>query len=366
LYYDKIDYDIIKDSWKILKKYIKLPYVIHIVGTNGKGSTGRYLASFLSQLNQNVLHYSSPHISNFNERIWIDGFDVSNNVLEEVHRKLQTLLPNNLLEKLTYFEYTTLMALHLSDKKDYLVLEAGLGGEFDATNVVTNDLSIITTIGLDHQNFLGDTITLIATTKMKSCDNTFILSDQISSEVIDVKNKVLNTKKEIVKQEFILSQEANYLPKYLRNNLQVVLSVLNYLKFDEFDYKLPQLFGRYQKLTHNIIIDVGHNPLAARAIADELKKEGKKIILVYNSFEDKNYEDILKILKPHIKEVQILECKDSRIVKEDTLIKCLLNLSLNTSTFDIMNLDDKSYYLIFGSFLVIENFIKGYNKYEKR
>ena len=75
MYYDKIDYDTIKKSWDLLSKHVNLPYVIHIIGTNGKGSTGRYLASLLLQLKQKVLHYSSPHILKFNERIWIEGED---------------------------------------------------------------------------------------------------------------------------------------------------------------------------------------------------------------------------------------------------------------------------------------------------
>lgn len=360
LYYDKIDYDIIRDSWNILTQHINLPYVIHIVGTNGKGSTGRYLASLLQQLNQKVLHYSSPHILKFNERIWIDGVDISDELLQKTHLQLQLLLPKILLEKLTYFEYTTLLALYLSSDKDYLVLEAGLGGEFDATNVVKNDLSIITTIGIDHQNFLGDTIPLIAATKMRSCDTNFILSDQIFSEVIDVKNEILLNKNEIEKKDFILSKKGKELPVYLQGNLKVVLSVLDYLGFPDFNYTLPKLFGRYQRLSDNIIIDVGHNPLAAQAIAKELKCEGKKFILVYNSFEDKNYKEVLKILKPYILEVQIIKCEDKRIVKNTVLEKIITDLSLTVNHFDTINENDENYYLVFGSFLVVESFLKGY------
>jgi len=360
LYYDKIDYDIIKNSWNILSQYVILPYVIHIVGTNGKGSTGRYLSSLLLQLNQKVLHYSSPHILKFNERIWIEGEDVSDEILDKTHLQLQSLLPKNLLEKLTYFEYTTLLALYLSSDKDYLVLEAGLGGEFDATNVVDNDLTIITTIGLDHQNFLGDTIPLIAATKMRSCDRKFILSNQIFPEVMDVKNEILVTKEEIEKKNFILSSKEKKLPEYLQNNLEVVLSVLNYLGFSNFNYTVPKLFGRYQRLSNNIIIDVGHNPLAAHAIAKELERENKKFILIYNSFEDKNYEEVLKILQPFISEVQIIKCNDTRIVNNDILEKTITSLSLTVNHFDIINIKDENYYLVFGSFLVVENFLKGY------
>lgn len=153
MYYDKIDFSIVKKSWDILSSQITLPFVIHIVGTNGKGSTGRFLAYYLNKKSFKTLHYSSPHILKFNERIWINAEDSSDEQLNFAHKKLQELLPLELLKLLTYFEYTTLLAIVLSDNLDYLVLEAGLGGEFDATNVVPNNLSLITTIDLDHQSF---------------------------------------------------------------------------------------------------------------------------------------------------------------------------------------------------------------------
>lgn len=113
LYYDKIDFTIVESSWQILSTKIKLPYIIHIVGTNGKGSTGRFLSHYLNKTNHKVLHYSSPHIVKFNERIWINGSDVSDEVLEDAHRYLQDIYPIELLSKLTYFEYTTLLAIYL-------------------------------------------------------------------------------------------------------------------------------------------------------------------------------------------------------------------------------------------------------------
>ena len=250
MYYDKIDYDVIKLSWDILSNYIVLPYIIHIVGTNGKGSTGRFLASILTQLNQKVLHYSSPHILTFNERIWINGDNISDEILNNTHQKLEDILPNNLLEILTYFEYTTLLALYLSDKKDYLVLEAGLGGEFDATNVVKNDLTIITTIGLDHQSFLGNTVSEIARTKMRSCDYSFILGCQIYDEVETIKNEILFDKKEIFRKKYRLNKEAYFLPEYLQSNLQVALTVLEYLGFVDINYILPKISGRFEKLAY--------------------------------------------------------------------------------------------------------------------
>ena len=194
-------------------------------------------------MGKKVLHYSSPHILKFNERIWINGKDSSDKELDNTHKKLQKILPSNLNDKLTYFEYTTLVALYLSDKMDYLVLEAGLGGEYDATNVVNNNLTVIPSIGLDHQDFLGDTIEEIAATKMRSCDNSFILGLNISKKVLNVKNDILKYKNEIlINQDMILSEEYKYLPEYLQNNLKLALSVLAYLGFNSFKYILPILF----------------------------------------------------------------------------------------------------------------------------
>jgi len=361
LYYDKIDYDIIKKSWDILSNHITLPFVIHVIGTNGKGSTGRFLSSLLNQQDKKVLHYSSPHILEFNERIWINGSNSSDLELNDAHQKIQELLTLEFLDKLTYFEYTTLMALYLSSGFDYIVLEAGLGGEFDATNVVKNDLSIITTIDLDHQEFLGNTIDEIASTKMRSCDSAFILGNQINKEVLETKKRILSEKKEINLNTYPLTQEAKELPVYLQNNLNLALSVMDELGIYFSEYYLPKLFGRFQKIAPNIVVDVGHNPLAASVIVEEFKKEKKKVILIYNSYKDKDYKKILKILKPIIKEVQILECDDSRIENNSILTQEILNLSLNVKNLDIMRINKDDNYLVFGSFLVVESFLKGYN-----
>jgi dihydrofolate synthase/folylpolyglutamate synthase len=251
--------------------------------------------------------------------------------------------------------------LYLSNKLDYLVLEAGLGGEFDATNVVTNDLSVVTTIDIDHQEFLGNTIEKIATTKMRSCDKAFLLSSQINQEVYEVKDTLLKNKKEIQLNNYPLSKEAKNLPVYLQNNLQVALSVLDYLEIDCSEYKIPKLFGRYQKLTENITIDVGHNPLAAKAIAQELHKLNKKIILIYNSYKDKDYKEVLRILKPFIQEIQIIKCNDKRMVDIGELELFIKSLCLNINYFDIMNMKEDDYYVVFGSFLVVENFLKDFD-----
>ncbi len=363
LYYDKIDFTVVKSSWQILSKQIKLPFAIHIVGTNGKGSTGRFLSHYLYKKNYQVLHYSSPHILKFNERIWINGADVSDENLEIAHKFLQDLYEIELLEKLTYFEYTTLLAIYLSKDFDYLVLEAGLGGEFDATNVVQNDISLITTIGVDHQSFLGNSIKEIATTKMRSVDNKMIVGYQLYDEVIktayEVKEQILKQRNkdiEIIQvKEFDKYSLNDKFATYLKRNLHLVIRCLEELKIDldlSFFDDTP-LFGRCQKVLPNVTIDVGHNPLAAEVLVKEFKD--KKINLIYNSYADKDYESVLSILKPIINKISIIELEDKRVVSKEILKSVIEKLDLVSD--EKIEIDNNQEYLVFGSFLVVEKFL---------
>ncbi|WP_108061918.1 folylpolyglutamate synthase/dihydrofolate synthase family protein [Poseidonibacter lekithochrous] len=370
LYYDKIDFTIVESSWQILSKKIKLPYIIHIVGTNGKGSTGRFLSHYLNKTNHKVLHYSSPHIVKFNERIWINGSDVSDETLEDAHRFLQEIYPIELLQKLTYFEYTTLLAIYLSKNCEYLVLEAGLGGEFDATNVVPSDLSLITTIDLDHQSFLGNTVEAIAQTKMRSVDKKMLVGFQLHESVKDsayeVKRQLKDEKNLDIEIQIVEEFEKYELNKkfasYLKRNLHLVIACLDELKlsvdlsiFDDVD-----LFGRCQKIADNITIDVGHNPLAAKVLLKEF--ENKKITLIYNSYADKDYEEVLKILKPIINKIIIIDINDNRMVDKNNLLKIIKELNIINEP--VINIDENEEYLVFGSFLVVEKFLAliGFNE----
>ncbi len=361
LYYDKIDYSIVNKAWDILKDHVNLPYVIHIIGTNGKGSTGRFLSDILHQKGFDTLHYSSPHILKFNERIWINGLDSSDKELEEAHQKLQSIYDKDILDKLTYFEYTTLLALALSSNRDYLVLEAGLGGEFDATNVVNNDLTLVTPIGLDHQSFLGDTIEQIAHTKLRSCDNAMIVALQSNKEVYSVAQEYKDKVKVLYLKDMDIQEPKDKLPKYLKNNLMHVFSTLEFLGIDHKEYKLPKLFGRCQLINDRITVDVGHNPLAANVIKDHFID--KEVTLIYNSYKDKDYKEVLKILSPIIKSLEIIKIDDTRIVSKSEIQKVCKELSIPCTEFKDIKYDRD--YLVFGSFLVVEEFLRWYKSFEK-
>jgi len=142
LFYKEIDHERVHKAYALLKPHIRQPLTIHVVGTNGKGSTGRIMASLLHFSGRKVGHFSSPHILKFNERIWINGENISDDALELTHEKLYAILGQEMSEALSYFEYTTLLAFVAMENLEVMVLEAGLGGEFDATNVWTLRMSV--------------------------------------------------------------------------------------------------------------------------------------------------------------------------------------------------------------------------------
>jgi len=370
LYYKEIDHERVHQAYARLKPTIKQPLTIHVVGTNGKGSTGRIMATLLHHSGKKVGHFSSPHILKFNERIWIEGSDSSDEELEKAHQRLYAILGQEMSEALSYFEYTTLLALVAMEELDVIVLEAGLGGEFDATNVCSKSLSVITPIGLDHQDFLGENVEAIATTKINSVNNPFLVARQEEKTVYEVAEKL--AKKRAVplyfvqdfrlkfNQEFQKSQKiADELgwSDYLFENSQTALYALKLLNLEYAleDLKKVELFGRYYPLSQNIRVDVGHNTLAAKAIAKALAKEKKRVILVYNALDDKDYATILKTFKPYLKRVEIIEIDTSRAVGDSLLKEALNRLKIDYLLFSEIEEDEN--YLIFGSFYVVEAFL---------
>ena len=368
LYYSEIDYSRMPRVYENIKAALKLPKIVHVVGTNGKGTTGRFIANMLKTLGYKVGHYSSPHVLEFNERIWIDGNNVDSNVLETSHKILQALLSPEDSKALSYFEYTTFLAILCFKSCDYVVLEAGLGGEYDATNAFPKVLSVITPIALDHQDFLGDNIVSIARTKCNSMTNKVVMGYQkFDDALITCKTVAKDKACDFYSIEDVLSDvEYNSieilaakkrLPLYLKENLLLAVCAVKLLGFSVnttiISTETP--FGRLFKYRNNITIDVGHNPLAAEAVATAFHK--KKVILVYNSYADKDYESILKILSPVVECVEILEIDDERIENKVILQKKLSELGIAFKDFSSIN--SASEYLVFGSFRVVEAFVRG-------
>ena len=367
LYYDEIDYSRMPRVYEKIKKHLWLPKIIHLIGTNGKGTTGRFLASSLHSIGFKTGHYTSPHILNFNERIWLDGKEVNEAILNNAHAELLNLLSEEDADSLSYFEYTTLLSMIVYKDCDYVVLEAGLGGEHDATAVFEKELTLVTPIDFDHEAFLGNTLKEIATTKLNAVEKNAIIGSQKFDEVYQIANdldaEVYRVDEFIDTSDIIkinaVSEELS-LPHYLQENLKLAVSALNFLgmNYQKSDFSNGRLFGRLSRLNDNIYLDVGHNTLAASTILNSLS--GKKYILVYNSYRDKNYREILRILKPIVERVEILPVCDGRIELEEKLHAALNELKIGYSSFK--EIKDDKFYLVFGSFSVAEAFLKVYNE----
>ncbi|WP_353661268.1 bifunctional folylpolyglutamate synthase/dihydrofolate synthase [Hydrogenimonas sp. SS33] len=372
LYYDKIDLERMPAAYDEVKEALDIGRVVHIVGTNGKGSTGRMLAAMLHAGGRRVGHYSSPHILRFNERVWIDGRDAEDAVLEAAHRKLQGLLRPETSEALSYFEYTTLLALVAFEGVEVTVLEAGLGGEFDATNVVEKALSVLTPVGLDHQAFLGDTVEEIALTKARSIDNKVLVAPQPNASVWEAVRRVAREKgAEVISVGEILEKgESGKIdaiirkrgwPGYLGENAKTAAAAYRVLEGAQPPLDvlatLP-LKGRFQRIAPNVVVDVGHNPLAAEALSRHLAnaQAEEKPRLVYNALADKDVEAVLSKLAPFVEGVEIIPIGSERTMAPERLKAAIERCGLEAKPFN--GIDAKRSYLVFGSFYVVEAFLK--------
>ncbi|MFP6072359.1 folylpolyglutamate synthase/dihydrofolate synthase family protein [Helicobacter pylori] len=343
--------------------------VIHVVGTNGKGSTGRFLTLLLADQNFKVLHFTSPHVFEFRERFFVNGSVVEESVLENAHQQLQS---HAFSSACSYFEYATLLAVMLAKDCDYLVLEAGLGGEFDSTNALEKTLSVFTPIDYDHKEFLGDSLESIAQTKLKAMGSLNIIAPQ-QELVLNVAQKIAKEKhaKLIVVQNEISKEVMDYIERhhlayFLAMNLEVALKAFETLmpcnKQEVLKNLKPlNLIGRCELLSPNILIDVGHNPHSAKALKEEIKRVfNAPIVLIYNCYQDKDAFLVLEILKPVVKKVLILELHNERIIQLEKLKGILETLGLEYALFE--DVEENENYLVYGSFLVANAFYERYQK----
>ena len=369
LFYKAFDPLRMKNAYQSIKADLQIPKIIHIIGTNGKGSTGRYLAQMLRQNSMRVGHYTSPHIRSFNERFWLDGKEMENQQLELAHGKLISLLDKQWQESLSYFEYTTLLAMIAFEDCEYVVLEAGLGGEHDATAVFENLLTVVTPIGMDHQAFLGSTIEAVARTKLNAIQKAVVLSKQEESLVNKIATKISSDKGvrlidvnsyvfQVDDEKLIASFATQEKVAYLVENFKTALVAFRQLSNSSLDVSsLKTIFGRLTRMSKNVTVDVGHNLLAAGKILEHFGKS--KVVLVYNSLEDKEYRKILTLLRPILLEVHIIAIEDERAVNKRDLTDVLDALNLPYQRFETIE-EDKEY-LVFGSFTVVEAFLKRLN-----
>ncbi len=294
---------------------------ISVAGTNGKGSTVRCLEQILKFHGYKVGSFYSPHIFKFNERIKLDGISVSDQAIIESFKIIEALRHE---VSLTYFEFNTLCALLIFSKSelDFVLLEVGLGGRLDAVNIIDSDIAVLTSIGLDHQQWLGNTRYEIGCEKLGIAreGKNLLIGETDCPKDLDNFIDGLGTNTYRINKDFTLSSGASNIDELcITQNNQIekfgklaATSVLNINKAlaiqaltiagikiqrEKTIELLDQLVieGRQQKVKYkgvNVILDVAHNPQAAERLAENLHANGK-IYAVASVLDDKDWNAIV-------------------------------------------------------------------------
>ena len=380
--------------------------VIIVAGTNGKGSTVAILESILFENNFSVGTFTSPHIKRYNERIKIDKKEVTSAELIESFKIINKLRGETTL---TYFEFATLTAFHLFSKKDldYVVLEVGLGGRLDATNIIDSNLSIITSIGIDHTEFLGTTIDSIAMEKAgvmrpfapciyadenppsvllsyaKKNGSNFLYNqnDFFTKIYDDTWSWKSNMGKNLVLPLLPLRGDFQY--NHAAAALQALEiiepSILENTELLNNGIANISLMGRYQKISSapEIIIDVAHNADSAEKLMDNLNKENKKnTVAVIGVLKDK---DVYSLIKPMINNIDKWYCgtinSDRGMNADEIKIRMPSTINQeNIETFDsidkacskaMLSLGKNDRLIVYGSFYTISEFLDYYELMNK-
>ena len=306
---------------------------IHVAGTNGKGSCSHTLAAILQEEGYKVGLYTSPHIIDFRERIKVNGVCISEQYVVDFVEKEKIFF-----EKLhpSFFELTTAMTFKYFAEQnvDYAVIEVGLGGRLDCTNIITPILSVITNISLDHTNFLGDTLEKIAKEKAGIIkENIPVIIGETTSETMPV----FRTKADLMHaditfadsddeiQSFTIEKKGiTYVTKsfgiihgelggiYQRKNTNTILHALKFLckqhiikdiKSIKAGFsnvcKLTGLLGRWQQIGTNptVICDTGHNVGGWIYISQQLQlQQYKRLHIVFGMVDDKDIDGVMSLL----------------------------------------------------------------------
>jgi len=338
--------------------------VIHVAGTNGKGSVCSFISNILKEEGYKVGLYTSPYLETFTERIRVNGENIPKEdvarIITLIKEKIDIMISEGYSSP-TEFEIVTAMAFYYynEQKMDYVVLEVGLGGRYDSTNIIKNPLvSVIVSISLDHIGILGDTIGKIAYEKAGIIkeNGTAIVYKQVK-EAEDVIKEVCKNKNSdyievnfdniLVKKSDIYSQvydctimdekfeniEIKLIGEHQINNSIVALNVVKFLR-DNKNVKISNESikngllttkwpGRIEKIMENpmFIIDGAHNEDGAKSLRKSLEKNfpDKKLTLLIGMLADKDIDSVLKILMPKFNKVITTTPDNHRAINSEEL-----------------------------------------------
>lgn len=286
---------------------------IHIGGTNGKGSTSNMLASVLQESGYKTGIYNSPHLIDFTERIKINGKNCDKEFVYHFIQKLKNL-PEDI--RPSFFEFTTIMAFEYfyQQQVDVAIIEVGLGGRLDSTNIIRPLVSAITNVQLDHQNILGDTIEEIAEEKagIVKAYIPVIFGDENETVKNIIKNKADKENASIIDATLIKTAlKSDLKGNYQEKNIRVVLALIEELQKLGFIISEKNIedglmhvhhntgfIGRWFEFSHNplTICDTAHNQAGLEYVFAQLNSIDKHKHIVLGFVNDKKIDDVMKIL----------------------------------------------------------------------
>lgn len=281
-------------------------HCIHIAGTNGKGSVAAMLSSVLNQAGIRVGLYTSPHLVDVRERIRLNERDITEEEILAVARKVVPLS----LPETTYFELLTAIAIEFFCEKavEIAIMEVGMGGRLDATNVCYGEIAIITDISIEHTQYLGNTIEEITREKMAIVKpGSVLITEKGDSPLFPERNTTLVLKA----IDALISKGYNITKESIDRGLS--------------DVRWP---GRFQTISRDplIILDGAHNPGAAIALRQMVERYiGEKVVLIIGILKDKDYKSILDILTPIAKKIITVTPKSERALSGDVLKEMIHN-----------------------------------------
>ena len=293
---------------------------IHIAGTNGKGSSSHMMASVFQEAGFKTGLYTSPHLIDFRERIKINGKEIGEQeVIEFIEHCSQAIKEI----KPSFFELTVAMAFHYfsKEKVDIAIIEVGLGGRLDSTNVIMPEISIISNIGMDHMQFLGNDLQSIAREKAGIIKaNTPVVIGQAKPEIRSVFNSIAQDHQapiyyaEDIKAE---GYDSDLKGQYQRYNIRCVtvsLAILRKMGWEISEMNIRNglmkvkentgLWGRWDvlSLSPKVICDTGHNKDGLEEVLDQLTKENyDQLHIVLGMVNDKEYSEILQLFPTEAK-----------------------------------------------------------------
>jgi dihydrofolate synthase/folylpolyglutamate synthase len=307
------------------------PRFLHVAGTNGKGSTCALLESVCRAAGRRTGLYTSPHLVSLRERFRLDGELISEAELCEALHRIRLLVcewePHP-----TFFEIVTALGLEWFQRKgaEWVVLETGMGGRLDATNVVTPAVSVLTPVGLDHQQYLGTGLAQIAAEKagiLKA--GVPAVSAPQSPEVLEVFERVAREKGASLR---VVGEPWGGGPVGLAGTVQRWNAALAVAALEAVGLKpgvealrlgfaQVQWPGRFQRLAADLVVDGAHNPAAASALVETWREmyPGEKASLIFGALEDKDAGAVLRLLAPIIGELTLVPVQSPRSFALDRL-----------------------------------------------